>query len=121
MAFFSWYGYRDHNGDFFVADRWMETSMLFSAYRPVMESRATAQLIKDSLARPVDYEVLLEVYANTPYPKCVWNVTWSEEFNSWLKETLQLFLLGKDRSVEDTIQAIHDKIVELNAKYGIGA
>ena len=58
-------------------------------------------------------------YKNTPYPKGVWSVTWAPIFNSWLKETLFEFVM-EDGSVEDTIDAINNKIKELNEEYGIG-
>ena len=69
------------------------------------------------LARPEDYETVLEVYKNTPYPKGVWSVTWAPIFNL-LKETIQFLL--EDKSVEDTADAINNKINELNDEYGIG-
>jgi len=119
MRFLEWYGWRDHEGELFVAQRWMETSMLFSAYKPVMESAVTEEVIRSSLCDPEDYTALIELYSKTPYPRGVFNVVWAPEFNSWLKETLQNFLL-KDRPVAETIQAIVDKISELNDRYGVG-
>jgi len=41
--FANWYGYKDHEGEIFVGQRWMEESMLFSGYRSVMESDAAAE------------------------------------------------------------------------------
>jgi len=118
MAFASWYGYRDHKGKLFVGERWVEDSMLFTAYKEIMESPEMQASIKKSFARPQDYETALEIYANTPYPKGVWNVVWAPEFNSWIKETLQKFLM-EDKPVDETINAIGDKINELNSLYGI--
>ena len=74
--------------------------------------------MKSALARPEDVQTVLEVYANTPYPKGVWSVVWAEEFNSWLKETLQNFLI-EDGDIAETIEAINEQIVSLNQKYGI--
>ncbi|MBE0479126.1 extracellular solute-binding protein [Candidatus Aerophobetes bacterium] len=119
MAFYSWYGYRDHEGKLFVGQRWMEDSMLFSAYREVMESPGTKAMMTEFFARPQDYDTALKVYEHSPYAKGVFNVVWAEEFNAWLKETMQRFLL-EDRPVDATINAIRDKINELNALYGIG-
>jgi hypothetical protein len=45
-------------------------------------------------------------------------VVWAEEFNSWLKETLQNFLI-EDGDIAETIEAINEQIVSLNQKYGI--
>jgi len=45
-------------------------------------------------------------------------VVWSEEYNSWLKDTLANFLL-QDSDIVATITASNDKIKELNEKYGI--
>mgnify|MGYP001171661585 FL=1 len=115
----SWYGYKDQNGDPFVGANWLNVSMLFSGYKSVMESPDAKSTIQNALARPEDYETVLEVYKNTPYPKGVWSVTWAPIFNSWLKETMTEFLL-EDKSVEDTVNAINDKINELNDEYGIG-
>jgi len=118
MAFASWYGYRDHKDKLFVGERWVEDSMLFTAYKEIMESPEMQASMKKSFARPQDYETALEVYANTPYPKGVWNVVWAPEFNSWIKETLQKFLM-EDKPVDETINAIRDKINELNSLYGV--
>ena len=115
----SWYGHKDQNGNPFVGANWLEVSMLFSGYKSVMESPDAKAIIQNALARPEDYETVLEVYKNTPYPKGVWSVTWAPVFNSWLKETLFDFVMD-DKSVEDTIDAINDKISELNEEYGIG-
>ena len=115
----SWYGYKDQNGEPFVGANWLNVSMLFSGYKSVMESPDAKSTIQNALARPEDYETVLEVYKNTPYPKGVWSVTWAPIFNSWLKETMTEFLL-EDKSVEDTVDAINNKINELNDEYGIG-
>jgi hypothetical protein len=45
-------------------------------------------------------------------------VVWAEEFNSWLKETLQNFLLD-DGDIVETIEEINAQIADLNDKYGI--
>ena len=116
--FASWYGYQDQTGNVFVGNRWMQESMLFSGYRPVMESEAAAERMRNALAREQDIAAVLEVYAATPYPKGVWSVVWAEEFNSWLKETLQEFLQD-DGDIVETIEAINEEIVDLNKKYGL--
>jgi hypothetical protein len=116
--FTMWYGYKDHEGNYFVGNRWMKESMLFSGYRPVMESEETAERMRSALARPEDVQAVLEVYEQTPYPAGIWNVVWSEEFNSWLKEELQNFLL-QDGEIAGTIESINAKISDLNAKYGL--
>jgi len=117
--FASWYGYQDHAGEVFVGSRWMQESMLFSGYKSVMESDAAAERMRNALAREEDIQAVLDVYAATPYPKGIWSVVWAEEFNSWLKETLQNFLLD-DGDIVETIDEINAKIVDLNEKYDIG-
>ncbi|MBV9246168.1 MAG: hypothetical protein JO366_15290 [Methylobacteriaceae bacterium] len=117
--FASWYGYKDQNGDCFVANRWMKESMLFSAYKEVMEGPQAAASIKSSLVKPTDYEKLLEVYQHTPYPKGIFNVVWAEEYNSWMKEKLFAFFL-KDLAVADVINETNEKINQLNKKYKLG-
>ncbi len=116
--FASWYGYKDQNGDCFVANRWMKESMLFSAYKEVMEGPQAAESIKASLVKPTDYDKLIEVYAHTPYPKGIFNVVWAEEYNSWMKEKLFAFFL-KDLAVKDVIDATNEKITQLNKKYKV--
>jgi multiple sugar transport system substrate-binding protein len=116
--FASWYGYQDQNGEVFVGQRWMQESMLFSGYRSVMESEATANRMRDALAREQDIQAVLDVYAATPYPKGIWNVVWSEEFNSWLRDELQEFLLN-DGDIGVMLTAINEQIADLNSKYGI--
>ena len=116
--FASWYGYQDQTGNVFVGNRWMQESMLFSGYRSVMESEAAAERMRSALAREQDIAAVLEVYAATPYPKGVWSVVWAEEFNSWLKETLQEFLQD-DGDIVETIEAINEEIADLNKKYGL--
>jgi ABC-type glycerol-3-phosphate transport system substrate-binding protein len=117
--FASWYGYQDQDGKVYVGNRWMQESMLFSGYKSVMESPEAAARMKSALAREQDIAAVLEVYANTPYPKGIWSVVWAEEFNSWLKETLQNYLLD-DGDIEETIEEINAKIDSLNKKYDLG-
>ena len=116
--FASWYGYQDQTGNVFVGNRWMQESMLFSGYRSVMESEAAAERMRSALAREQDIAAVLEVYAATPYPKGIWSVVWAEEFNSWLKETLQEYLQD-DGDIVETIEAINEEIADLNKKYGL--
>ena len=118
MAFAEWYGYKDQKGDLYVGQNWMEESMLFSGYKAIMESEENKALMKTFLARPEDYDTIIETYAATPYPKGIWNVVWAPEFNSWLKETLFAFLM-EDKPVDEIINGIVDKINELNGLYGI--
>jgi multiple sugar transport system substrate-binding protein len=68
--------------------------------------------------RPEDYDRVLEVYAKTPYPKGIWNVVWSEEFNFWLREKLFAFL-QQDLDAESVINEANEKIVDLNKRYKI--
>ncbi|MHA1549251.1 MAG: ABC transporter substrate-binding protein [Alphaproteobacteria bacterium] len=117
--FASWYGYQNHEGEVFVGSRWMQESMLFSGYKSVMESDATAARMRSALAREEDIAAVLSVYAATPYPKGVWNVIWAEEFNNWLKEELQNFLLD-DGDIVEMIEQINQQILDLNEKYDIG-
>ena len=116
--FVSWYGYKNEKGEIAVANRWMKENMLFSAYKEVMEGPEASQVIKSSLARPEDYDRALEIYAKTPYPKGIWNVAWSEEYNTWLKEKMFAFL-QHDLATKDVIKDSNDKIEQLNKKYKI--
>jgi ABC-type glycerol-3-phosphate transport system substrate-binding protein len=116
--FASWYGFHDQNGVAGVAERWLDEAMLFSAYKSVMESDHAKQAIQKGLSRPDDYKALLDLYAATPYPTGSWNVVWSEEFNSWLKDELQQFL-SEDRNVNATIDKINAKIAALNKENGL--
>lgn len=118
-AFASWYGFRDQNGDPFVAERWLKDFNLFSAYQSVMESEDTRSYIADALAEPDDVDALIEIYETAQYPMGTFNVVWSAEFQAYLKETLQNFLL-EDRPVDETIDALNSKIAELNETYGVG-
>ena len=83
----------------------------------ILASVRLKEPIVDTLIQQ-DIPVVLEVYANTPYPKGIWSVVWAEEFNSWLKETLQEFLQD-DGDIVETIEAINDQITDLNAKYNL--
>lgn len=116
--FASWYGFKDQNGKFAIAQNWMQENMLFSGYKSVMESPETAERVKKAIVRPEDYDAILKVYQNTPFPKGIWSVVWSEEFNPFLKETLSSFLLD-DGDIIETLDAMTAKIEELNSKYGI--
>ncbi|MBN8998739.1 MAG: carbohydrate ABC transporter substrate-binding protein [Rhizobiales bacterium] len=116
--FVNWYGYKDQDGKFFVADRWLKENMLFSGYKEVMESPQAREAVSSSIMRPEDYDRVLEVYAKTPYPKGIWNVVWSEEFNFWLREKLFAFL-QQDLDAESVINDANAKIVELNKRYKI--
>lgn len=117
-SFTSWYGFRDQNGVSFVAERWLKDFNLFSAYRSVMESDDAREYISGALSNPDNVDKLLEIYEQADYPKGTFNVVWSAEFQTFLKETLQTFLL-EDLPVEDTIDALNGKITELNQTYGI--
>lgn len=116
--FWSWYGYKNHDDKFFVAQRWMNESMLFSAYKPVMESAETQKAMKGFLASESDYQNLVDLYAQTPNPNGVWKVLWAEEFNSWLRKRLSKFLLD-DQPVDETLADMRAQIEKLNKKYGI--
>lgn len=116
--FQSWYGYKDQTGKVAVGQRWAENSMLFSAYKSVMESDATKAAFKKNLASEADYDGLLKVYANAPHPD-TWKVIWAEEYNSFLRQRLGQFLRN-DESVEQTIKDINDQITSLNKKYKLG-
>ena len=116
--FVSWYGYKDENGQFAVANRWLKENMLFSAYKAVMESDEARTAVSSSLMRPEDYDRVIEVYAKTPYPKGIWNVVWSEEFNFWLRDKLFAFL-QQDLDAESVINEANAKIEELNQRYKI--
>lgn len=116
--FVSWYGYKDSAGEIAVATRWMQTSMLFSAYKPVMESDASRAAMKGFLGSEEAVDRLLALYAHTPHPNGVWNVVWSEELNSYLRKVLGNFLL-KDQPVADLVSGVSKEIARLNKKYGI--
>jgi len=92
--------------------------MLFSAYKAVMESDEARTAVSSSLMRPEDYDRVLEVYSKTPYPKGIWNVVWSEEFNFWLRDKLFAFL-QQDLDAESVITEANAKIEELNQRYKI--
>ena len=83
-----------------------------------MESETARTKIGEGLSDPGEVDALMEIYENASYPKGVFNVVWSAEFQSFLKETLQTFLL-EDLPVDETIDALNNKITELNATYGI--
>ena len=116
--FVSWYGYKDDAGEIAVATRWMQTSMLFSAYRPVMESEASREAMEGFLGSEGMVQSLLDLYAHTPHPNGVWNVVWSEELNSYLRKVLGNFLL-KDQPVGDVVNGVSREIARLNEKYDI--
>lgn len=118
IAFASWYAYRDHEDEFRVKEKWIEESNIFSSFKPVMENPKTKTLMEEFLARPQDYETAIEVWLQTPIARGFYNVVWAPEFNTWLKETLQKFLLD-DKPVDETINAMRDKIDEFNTLYGI--
>ncbi|WP_127144483.1 ABC transporter substrate-binding protein [Pelagibacterium montanilacus] len=118
MNFTSWYGYKNEEGEYAVANRWLEENMLFSAYRSVMESDMAREAIESAVARPEDYQTLLDVYATTDYPAGIWNVVWAEEFNSWLRDKLFAFLQN-DLPVEEVINEANAEIERLNDRYGL--
>jgi len=116
--FVSWYGYKDEHGEFAIANRWLKENMLFSAYKAVMESDEARTAVSSSLMRPEDYDRVMEVYTKTPYPKGIWNVVWSEEFNFWLRDKLFAFL-QQDLDAEGVINEANAKIEALNKQYKI--
>lgn len=118
MSFISWYGYKNEDGEHAVAKRWLEENMLFSAYRSVMESDKARQVIQSSVARPEDYQTLLDIYATSDFPTGIWSVVWAEEFNSWLRDKLFAFLQD-DLPVEQVINEANAKIERLNERYGL--
>ncbi len=115
-AFLSWYGFKDHEDKGFVGSNWVKEAMLFSGYRSVMEDPENIALIRSALARPEDFEVLMDSFEKTLYPKDLFQNVWWTEYNSWLKETLMDFLM-KDRPVDETVKTMYDKMNELADKY----
>ncbi len=83
-----------------------------------MESPQAREAVTSSLMRPEDYDRVLDVYAKTPYPRGIWNVVWSEEFNFWLREKLFAFL-QKDLDAASVIDDANTKMGELNKRYKI--
>lgn len=114
--FQSWYGYKDQDGKVAVGQKWANNSMLFSAYKSVMESDESKTSFRAGLANDDDYARLLEVYANAPHPE-VWKRVWAEEYNSILRERLGRFLL-QDEPVETVIADLTAAIDGFVAKYG---
>jgi multiple sugar transport system substrate-binding protein len=117
--FADWYGFKDQDGKVYVGSRWMQESMLFSGYKSVMNSEETKKRMEGALARPEDVKAVLEVYAATPYPKGIWAVVWSEEFNTWLKDELMNFVTN-DGDIGGFIEDANTKMADLNKKYKIG-
>ena len=66
QAFASWYGFKDQNGDPFVAKRWLKDFNLFSAYKSVMEAPESQELIASALSDPNDVGELMKVYKTPP-------------------------------------------------------
>lgn len=118
QKFTNWYGYKNEAGEIATANRWLRENMLFSAYRSVMESDLARESITAAVARPGDYDVVLDVYSKASYPKGIWNVVWSEEFNSWLRTKLLEFLQN-DLPVEQVIDEANAEITRLNVQYGL--
>lgn len=115
--FQSWYGYKDHEGKVAVGQRWANNSILFSAYKTVMESDESKASFKNALAFEGDYERMLALYKAAPYPP-VWKMVWAEEYNSFLRLRLGQFL-ANDEDVNDFIDEMNEKIDRLNKRYKI--
>jgi ABC-type glycerol-3-phosphate transport system substrate-binding protein len=116
--FISYYGYKDNDGNISTAKTWLTTNMMFSAYRSVMESSETVEVLKRVLARESDAAELLTLYGKTTAPNDVWQVVWAEEFMAWLHKRLPEFLLN-DESVDSMIADITSQVEGLNKKYNI--
>ncbi len=115
--FQSWYGYKDQDGKVFVGQRWANNSILFSAYKTVMESEESKAAFESALAFEGDYERMLALYNAAPYPP-VWKMVWAEEYNSFLRLRLGQFL-SNDENVEDFIAELNAEIDKLNKKYKV--
>ena len=116
--FQSWYGYKDQTGKVAVGQRWAENSMLFSAYKTVMESETTKAAFKKNLVAEGDFDALLAVYSKAPHPD-TWKTIYAEEYNTYLRNRLGQFLRN-DESVEKVIGEINAQIASLNKKYKLG-
>jgi hypothetical protein len=75
--FTSWYGFKDETGKIAIGQHWMRESMLFSAYKSIMDSPETEARIKQAVVRPSDYKIVRDIYNSTPFPSSIWKVTWS--------------------------------------------
>jgi len=120
-TFINWYGYRDHNGKLFVSDQWIKKAMLFSAYKEVMEDPTNVKLVKSFMAKGSEdsqYDQVMKVYQNLPFPKGTFTVIWADDWNSWLREYLQRFLT-ENVPVDKAVQDMTDKINQLNTTYGL--
>lgn len=116
-SFTSWYGYKNQDGRIATAENWIK-EMVFVPYKSVMESPETEETVKALLARPEDYKTVLDIYAATPYPTGNWKVIWASEFDAWLKENLNKFLL-EDGDIAEFIETANAQIDSLNSKYGL--
>jgi hypothetical protein len=128
-TFIQWYGFKDQNGNMFVADQWVEESMLFSAYKPVMEDPKNIEIVKGYLAKEdpgseyyelaeKQYDVIMEIYQTAPFPHPTFSVIWADEWNAWLNSYLKRFLT-ENIPVETAIAAMTDKLNDLNDTYGV--
>lgn len=115
--FQSWYGYKDQDGKVSVGQRWANNSILFSAYKTVMESEDSKAAFKGALAFEGDFERMLALYNAAPYPP-VWKMVWAEEYNSFLRLRLGQFL-SNDEDIEEFIAELNTEIEKLNKKYKI--
>ena len=116
--FQSWYGYKDQSGKVAVGERWAENSMLFSAYKTVMENDTTKAAFKKNLVAEEDFDALLKVYSNAPHPD-TWKTIYAEEYNTYLRNRLGQFLRN-DEAVDKVIGEINAQIALLNKKYKLG-
>lgn len=111
------YSYGSGSTKYRLAEGWLRLGV-FSGYKEFMGSEKAKAIIQSQLFFPEDYGPLIDVFENTPYADGVWKVTWSEEFNRYLRNELRDFLLDSSIPTKQVIKNLNNRILELRSGFG---
>jgi ABC-type glycerol-3-phosphate transport system substrate-binding protein len=110
-----WFGYRDHEGELYVAKRWAIESALNSGYTSILEDPEVIDAYNSWLPDPAMLDTVNGVLNGGQFPK-VWQTFWWEEWNASAMTELQKAILGQS-PVEEVHAGLKSLAEELVDRY----
>lgn len=106
------------NTRFAVAREYLERDGIMPTFPEYMASREARQILSRKLPRAEDVQAFIDIYENAPYPSIVYNLQWYQEFESHLRIELIRYLKDPDRSPDQVINTLNEKIKTIRADFG---
>jgi len=113
---FKFYSWKDKNGDYLVAKKWMKEFYLGQAYKPLFEDPEIVASYRKYYSEK-DWELLKQNNFTGEPQWAMRGVVWYAPWREKLQEMLQSLVLGKV-SPKDTVTNMRALADELRKKYG---